>query len=52
VIGANLFDAHPPIMPLVSNGAGGVRPADGNSVYGEPLLISPSGSMVATATDG
>jgi iron complex outermembrane receptor protein len=43
-IGANnLFDAHPLTMPLVSNGAGGVRAADGNSVYGEPLLISPFG---------
>jgi iron complex outermembrane receptor protein len=39
----NLFDHHPPAMPNVSNGAGGVRPADGNNVYGEPLQYSPFG---------
>ncbi|HEX3366233.1 TonB-dependent receptor [Phenylobacterium sp.] len=39
----NLFDHHPPGMPNVSNGAGGVRPADGNNVYGEPLQYSPFG---------
>ncbi|HLZ76820.1 TonB-dependent receptor [Phenylobacterium sp.] len=43
-VGANnLFDHHPPAMPNVSNGAGGVRPADGNNVYGEPLQYSPFG---------
>jgi iron complex outermembrane receptor protein len=39
----NLFDHHPPAMPNVSNGSGGVRPADGNNVYGEPLQYSPFG---------
>ncbi|HEX2815545.1 MAG TPA: TonB-dependent receptor, partial [Phenylobacterium sp.] len=43
-IGANnLFNHRPPSMPNVSNGAGGVRPADGNNVYGEPLQYSPWG---------
>ena len=43
-IGANnLFNHHPPSIPLVPNGAGGVRPADGNNVYGEPLQFSPFG---------
>ncbi len=43
-VGANnLFDHHPPAMPNVSNGGGGVRPADGNNVYGEPLQYSPFG---------
>jgi iron complex outermembrane receptor protein len=43
-VGANnLFDHHPPGMPNVSNGSGGVRPADGNNVYGEPLQYSPFG---------
>ncbi|MGZ3402524.1 MAG: TonB-dependent receptor plug domain-containing protein [Phenylobacterium sp.] len=43
-VGANnLFDHHPPAMPNVSNGSGGVRPADGNNVYGEPLQYSPFG---------
>jgi iron complex outermembrane receptor protein len=39
----NLFDHKPPGMPNVPNGAGGVRPADGNNVYGEPLQYSPWG---------
>jgi iron complex outermembrane receptor protein len=43
-VGANnLFDQRPPSIPLVPNGAGGVRPADGNNVYGEPLQFSPWG---------
>ncbi|MDB5495368.1 MAG: TonB-dependent receptor [Phenylobacterium sp.] len=43
-VGANnLFDHKPPSMPNVPNGAGGVRPADGNNVYGEPLQFSPFG---------
>ncbi len=43
-IGANnLFNHRPPGMPNVSNGSGGVRPADGNNVYGEPLQYSPFG---------
>ena len=43
-VGANnLFDHHPPGIPNVPNGAGGVRPADGNNVYGEPLQFSPFG---------
>jgi iron complex outermembrane receptor protein len=43
-VGANnLFNHHPPGIPLVPNGAGGVRPADGNNVYGEPLQFSPFG---------
>ena len=39
----NLFDHRPPSMPNVPNGSGGVRPADGNNVYGEPLQYSPFG---------
>ncbi|WP_293369425.1 TonB-dependent receptor [Phenylobacterium sp.] len=39
----NLFNHRPPSMPNVPNGAGGVRPADGNNVYGEPLQYSPFG---------
>jgi iron complex outermembrane receptor protein len=43
-VGANnLFNHRPPAIPEVSNGAGGVRPADGNNVYGEPLQFSPFG---------
>jgi iron complex outermembrane receptor protein len=43
-VGANnLFNKKPPSIPLVPNGAGGVRPADGNNVYGEPLQFSPYG---------
>lgn len=43
-VGANnLFDHKPPSMPNVPNGSGGVRPADGNNVYGEPLQYSPFG---------
>ena len=43
-IGANnLFDKHPPGVPNVSNGAGGVRPLSGNNVYGEPAQFSPYG---------
>jgi iron complex outermembrane receptor protein len=43
-IGANnLFDKKAPVIPEVPNGAGGVRPADGNNVYGEPLQFTPWG---------
>ncbi|WP_394762417.1 TonB-dependent receptor plug domain-containing protein [Phenylobacterium sp.] len=43
-IGANnLFDKHPPGVPNVSNGSGGVRPLSGNNVYGEPAQFSPYG---------
>src|SRR5439155_17959410 len=43
-VGANnLFNKRPPSIPLVPNGSGGVRPADGNNVYGEPLQFSPYG---------
>jgi iron complex outermembrane receptor protein len=42
-IGANnLFDIRPPTVPNVANG-GGVQPADGNNVYGEPDTFSPFG---------
>ncbi len=39
----NLFNAKPPGVPNVPNGAGGVQPADGNNVYGEPAQFSPFG---------
>ena len=39
----NLFNRYPPTVPQLSNGAGGVRPADGNNVYNEPVLNSPWG---------
>ena len=39
----NLFDTRPPSVPNVPNGAGGVQPADGNNVYGEPAQFSPWG---------
>jgi len=43
-VGANnLFNHRPPSIPNVPNGSGGVRPADGNNVYGEPLQYSPFG---------
>jgi iron complex outermembrane receptor protein len=43
-VGANnLFNTKPPTMPNVSNGSGGVQPADGNNVYGEPAQFSPFG---------
>ena len=43
-VGANnLFDQRPANVPNVSNGAGGVRPADGGNVYGEPATFSPYG---------
>jgi iron complex outermembrane receptor protein len=43
-VGANnLFDTRPPGVPNVPNGAGGVQPADGNNVYGEPAQFSPWG---------
>jgi iron complex outermembrane recepter protein len=43
-VGANnLFNHRPPAIPEVPNGSGGVRPADGNNVYGEPLQFSPFG---------
>jgi iron complex outermembrane receptor protein len=43
-VGANnLFDTKPPNRPNVSNGAGGVRPADGSNVYNAPIGFSPFG---------
>jgi len=43
-VGANnLFDTRPPGVPNVPNGSGGVQPADGNNVYGEPAQFSPWG---------
>jgi len=43
-IGANnLFDKHPPGIPNVPDGAGGIRPLTGNNVYGEPAQFSPYG---------
>lgn len=39
----NLFDTKPPSVPLISNGAGGVRPADGGDVYSAPDGFSPFG---------
>jgi iron complex outermembrane recepter protein len=43
-VGANnLFDHRPPTVPNVPNGSGGVRPGDGNNVYGEPDQFSPFG---------
>jgi iron complex outermembrane receptor protein len=43
-IGAdNLFNRTPPSQPNVPNGHGGVRPADGDSVYFEPDAFSPFG---------
>ena len=39
----NLFDLKPKSIPNVSDGSGGVRPADGNNVYGEPVGFSPYG---------
>ena len=42
-IGANnLLNQKPPKVPNVANG-GGVQPADGNNVYGEPDQFSPYG---------
>ena len=43
-IGANnLFSARPGTVPNIPDGSGGVRPADGNNVYGEPNGYSPFG---------
>ena len=39
----NLFDQKAPTVPNVSNGSGGVRPADGNNVYNEPVQFTPWG---------
>lgn len=39
----NLFNTRPPVVPEVPNGSGGVQPADGNNVYGEPAQFSPWG---------
>jgi iron complex outermembrane receptor protein len=38
----NLFDQKPDTVPNVASG-GGVKPADGNNVYGEPDQFSPFG---------
>ena len=43
-VGANnLFNHKAPKAPNVSNGSGGVRPADGGNVYSAPLGFSPFG---------
>ena len=43
-VGANnLFDQKAPTVPNVSDGNGGVRPADGNNVYNEPIQFNPWG---------
>jgi iron complex outermembrane receptor protein len=43
-VGANnLFNQKPPNTPNISDGAGGVRPADGANVYNAPLAFSPFG---------
>ena len=43
-IGANnLFNKKPENVPLIPDGAGGVRPADGSNVYNSPLGFSPYG---------
>jgi len=39
----NLFNKRPPVIPLVPDGNGGVKPVDGNNVYNEPLQFSPYG---------
>jgi len=39
----NLFNHKPPTTPNVSDGSGGVRPADGANVYNAPLGFSPFG---------
>ncbi|CAN5188843.1 TonB-dependent receptor [soil metagenome] len=39
----NLFNKKAPLMPNVSDGAGGVKPADGSNVYNSPLGFSPYG---------
>ncbi|MGC1302894.1 MAG: TonB-dependent receptor [Caulobacteraceae bacterium] len=43
-IGANnLFDLKPPTVPNAAVAGGGVRPADGGNVFGEPAVFSPYG---------
>ncbi len=43
-VGANnLFNHKAPTIPNISDGAGGVRPADGSNVYDAPLGFSPFG---------
>ena len=43
-IGANnLLNRHPSTVPDITNGSGGLRPADGSYVYGEPAPFSPYG---------
>ncbi|MBS0410612.1 MAG: TonB-dependent receptor [Proteobacteria bacterium] len=43
-VGANnLFNEKPPTTPNISDGAGGVRPADGANVYDAPMGFSPFG---------
>ena len=39
----NLFNEKPPTTPNISDGAGGVRPADGANVYDAPMGFSPFG---------
>ena len=41
----NLFNKRPPVIPTVSDAGryGGLRPADGNNVFNEPLQFSPYG---------
>ena len=43
-VGANnLFNQRPPTVPNISDGSGGVRPADGSNVYDAPIPFSPYG---------
>ncbi|MDB5423828.1 MAG: TonB-dependent receptor, partial [Phenylobacterium sp.] len=43
-VGANnLFNKKAPTVPNISDGAGGVRPADGSNVYDNPLGFTPWG---------
>ena len=43
-VGANnLFNHKAPTVPNISDGAGGVRPADGSNVYDAPLGFTPFG---------
>ena len=39
----NLFDKSAPTVPNISDGAGGLRPADGSNVYDAPMGFSPYG---------
>jgi len=40
----NVFNKRPPVIPLVADSKyGGLKPADGNNVFNEPLQFSPYG---------